>query len=99
MEIGAIRSFSELIMSIETEQAFIPHLNEKSEFLGKIIAPKSSYTILIGPEGDFTEQEVSDAMSRGILPASLGANRLRTETAGLIAGQIIATINEIDCDN
>ncbi len=89
-------SFSELVGSIETEQAFIPHLNDKTEYLGKIIKPHSSYTVLIGPEGDFTDQEVKKAIQKGIIPASLGANRLRTETAGIIAGQIIGTINEIN---
>lgn len=89
-------SFRELIGSIETEQAFIPHLNDKTEYLGKIIKPRSSYTVFIGPEGDFTDEEVEIAIQNGIIPASLGANRLRTETAGIIAGQIIGTINEIN---
>ncbi|MCX8020673.1 MAG: 16S rRNA (uracil(1498)-N(3))-methyltransferase [Chitinophagaceae bacterium] len=41
--------------------------------------------ILIGPEGDFTGQEVEQALDYGFLPVSLGKNRLRTETAGLVA--------------
>lgn len=94
-KLSQVQVFSEFVASIETDQAFIPHLNEKSEYLGKIIVPNSSYTVLIGPEGDFSPREVSDAIDLGILPASLGANRLRTETAGLVAGQIIATINEL----
>lgn len=43
------------------------------------------YTLLIGPEGDFTGEEISLAKQRGYLPVSLGENRLRTETAGLYA--------------
>jgi 16S rRNA (uracil1498-N3)-methyltransferase len=44
-----------------------------------------SQTILIGPEGDFTEEEIEHALKNGYKPISLGQNRLRTETAGLYA--------------
>ena len=94
-ELSESMSFNQLINSISGNQAFIPHLNSKTEYLGKLIRPNQSYTILIGPEGDFTDIEVESAFDKGILPASLGNNRLRTETAGIIAGQIISTINEI----
>ena len=43
------------------------------------------YTILIGPEGDFTENEISLALKNGFKAATLGKSRLRTETAGIIA--------------
>lgn len=56
--------YKELINSVATEQAFIPHLNDKTEYLGKIIKPHSSYTVLIGPEGDFTDQEVKIAIQK-----------------------------------
>ena len=49
-------------------------------------APKGSpITILIGPEGDFSEEEVRNAMLQGSIPVSLGESRLRTETAGMYA--------------
>jgi 16S rRNA (uracil1498-N3)-methyltransferase len=41
--------------------------------------------ILIGPEGDFTAEEVQAALERGAKPVTLGSNRLRTETAGIFA--------------
>jgi len=41
--------------------------------------------ILIGPEGDFTPEEINFAISKGFQPVSLGKNRLRTETAGIAA--------------
>jgi 16S rRNA (uracil1498-N3)-methyltransferase len=41
------------------------------------------YTVLIGPEGDFTGEEVSEAVSAGYLPFQLAESRLRTETAGI----------------
>ena len=49
-------------------------------------------TILIGPEGDFTKQEVELAVSNGFQPASFGENRLRTETAALYACMAIHTL-------
>jgi 16S rRNA (uracil1498-N3)-methyltransferase len=41
--------------------------------------------ILIGPEGDFSEKEVHEAVEKGFMPVTLGKSRLRTETAGVIA--------------
>jgi len=49
--------------------------------------------ILIGPEGDFSEQEVSLAINYGFKPISLGAERLRTETAALVACHTVNLIN------
>lgn len=53
-------------------------------------------TILIGPEGDFSRQEVDLAKSRGFIPVSLGSSRLRTETAALAACFIVNILNEPD---
>jgi 16S rRNA (uracil1498-N3)-methyltransferase len=50
--------------------------------------------ILIGPEGDFSEEEVRLAISAGYLQISLGENRLRTETAALVACHTINLINQ-----
>ncbi|HXD77381.1 MAG TPA: RsmE family RNA methyltransferase, partial [Puia sp.] len=45
--------------------------------------------ILIGPEGDFTGEEAAEAMDKGFIPVSLGHNRLRTETAGVVAATLL----------
>jgi 16S rRNA (uracil1498-N3)-methyltransferase len=50
--------------------------------------------ILIGPEGDFSKQEIEQAIKNGYHPISLGENRLRTETAALVACQTIIFINQ-----
>jgi 16S rRNA (uracil1498-N3)-methyltransferase len=42
-------------------------------------------TILIGPEGDFTPMEIEMASKNGFIPITLGENRLRTETAAIVA--------------
>ncbi|MFT4094034.1 MAG: RsmE family RNA methyltransferase [Niabella sp.] len=49
----------------------------------------SSSIILIGPEGDFTPEEINIAMEKGYQPVTLGAARLRTETAGIVAAAIL----------
>ena len=47
------------------------------------LEPTGQYTILVGPEGDFTEEEVDAALRSGYKPLHLGESRLRTETAGV----------------
>lgn len=45
--------------------------------------------ILIGPEGDFSPEEVRSALNEGFVPVTLGGNRLRTETAGVVAATLL----------
>lgn len=90
-------SFEEYIESItESETVYIAHLNDYSEYLGKVVKPIGNINIIIGPEGDFTEEELKFAFSRGVKPVSLGSSRLRTETAGVVSCQIVNTVNEIN---
>jgi len=49
--------------------------------------------ILIGPEGDFTEEEIALARAQDFIPISMGESRLRTETAGIVACQSISFVN------
>jgi 16S rRNA (uracil1498-N3)-methyltransferase len=50
--------------------------------------------ILIGPEGDFSNEEVELAIKEGFIPVSLGDSRLRTETAALVACHTVNLINQ-----
>ena len=50
--------------------------------------------VLIGPEGDFSEKEVADALALGFVPVSLGNSRLRTETAAVVACHTAVLLNE-----
>jgi 16S rRNA (uracil1498-N3)-methyltransferase len=73
---------------------FIAHCREgEKQALWKIIKPKEKVVILIGPEGDFTEEEVNLATEAGFLPISLGTQRFRTETAGIVACHTVSLIN------
>lgn len=64
-----------------------PHLKDTYE-------KGSDALILIGPEGDFTGGEVKLAMASGFRPVSLGSSRLRVETAGVVACQVVNMMNE-----
>jgi len=51
--------------------------------------PPVTQLILIGPEGDFSPKEIETALKEGFLPVTLGDNRLRTETAGVVAATLL----------
>jgi 16S rRNA (uracil1498-N3)-methyltransferase len=59
-----------------------------------IYKPKESVLIIIGPEGDFSEKEVKEALNNNFQKITLGKERLRTETAGLYAVQSIHFLNQ-----
>ncbi len=54
----------------------------------------SDVTIMIGPEGDFSQPEIRAALDAGFIPVTLGDSRLRTETAGMFACAAVHTINQ-----
>jgi 16S rRNA (uracil1498-N3)-methyltransferase len=67
-------------------QSFIAHCDQKEGISLKVAyTPGQSATILIGPEGDFSTQEIKQALVSGFRAISLGNNRLRTETAALVS--------------
>lgn len=57
--------------------------------------PGQNVCIFIGPEGDFTADEVAQARQADAMPITLGPNRLRTETAAIVATQTIALLNQL----
>lgn len=65
---------------------------EKSDLKRRVPADKD-VVVLIGPEGDFTPSEIRAALQRGFEPVTLGKNRLRTETAALVACTTVNMIN------
>lgn len=77
----------------DTSQKFIAHCieTEKKDLSDLLDKSLLSQIILIGPEGDFTKEEVEFAMQNHFVPVSLGATRLRTETAGIVAATLLKT--------
>ena len=76
---------------------FIAHCEElDKKSLAKEVKPNTDVLVLIGPEGDFSPQEIEKALAKKFIPVTLGESRLRTETAGVVATQTVALINEIN---
>jgi len=78
-------------------QKFIAHCmeNEPRQLLSHLVKPGENVRILIGPEGDFSAEEVQLAINNNYIPISLGEQRLRTETAALASVHTIHVINEL----
>jgi len=76
-------------------QKLIAHCEDtKKQSLKNVLAPKQSIILLIGPEGDFSPNEIDLAQEHGFNPVSLGESRLRTETAAIVACHSVAFVNE-----
>ncbi len=87
--------FSEFIKKEQKGIKCIAHCRDsKKTVLKKIVNPKESITVLIGPEGDFSPSEISKSIEKNYIPITMGKARLRTETAGLVAVQNISFINQ-----
>jgi len=69
-----------------TLSRYIAHCYEsEKKLLQQIYTKGNNALILIGPEGDFSQEEVNAALQQNFMPISLGNSRLRTETAGVVA--------------
>lgn len=93
-EITEMIPFKNFINMPLEEQLFIAHLEEgERKDLQNAAQKKRNYCILIGPEGDFSPEEISLAKTKGFVPVGLGPARLRTETAGVISCHILNLVN------
>ena len=73
----------------------IAHCEETDKkTLKSILEKDQEYTILIGPEGDFSNKEIQLALENNYIPVMLGGTRLRTETAAIVACHSVAFTNE-----
>jgi 16S rRNA (uracil1498-N3)-methyltransferase len=77
-----------------TAQKFIAHCiaDEKASLSDLVNESLPSQIILIGPEGDFTKEEVDMALRHHFVPVALGDTRLRTETAGMVAATLLRLV-------
>lgn len=76
-------------------QKFIAHCYEgEKPLLKDILRSGEDALVMIGPEGDFSEEEVAKAIAAGFQPVSLGKSRLRTETAALVACHTLNLLNQ-----
>ncbi len=94
--LNPMTKFREFINKPFTGDKFISHCEEgeKSHLIDSLTAGCDAL-VLIGPEGDFSHSEIEMAMNAGFKPVSLGSSRLRTETAALVAVNIMNIMNRI----
>ncbi len=93
-----LTTLKDIIAQKSTSERYIAHCNpsqssEGKPYLGDKVTPGADIEILIGPEGDFSPEEVQLAISRGYKEISLGEQRLRTETAAVVATTIVSIKN------
>ncbi|WP_029273102.1 16S rRNA (uracil(1498)-N(3))-methyltransferase [Flavobacterium sp. KJJ] len=88
-------SFKEFVKQKNEGLQLIAHCEETDKkSLKEVLKPNENVTLLIGPEGDFSEKEIALALENNFKPVTLGNTRLRTETAAVVACHSVVFFNE-----
>jgi len=92
--LNEMTSFQSFLSGISADEKFIAHMDGSTPpYLHHAASRGKKYAVVIGPEGDFCSTELLAAREAGYVQVSLGQNRLRTETAGIVACQMLAHLN------
>lgn len=94
-ELRVVKTFSDYITEKTDAEKCIAFCGEKTIPIHDSISVGKPLRILIGPEGDFTDEEVELAVQQGYQSVSLGESRLRSETAGLYAVAAFKFLNRL----
>jgi 16S rRNA (uracil1498-N3)-methyltransferase len=87
-------NFGNIVLASGSAQKYIAHVDNTNQVhLKDVVKVGSTYLVLIGPEGDFSDEEIELAEANAFRKVSLGVSRLRTETAGLAACHILNLAN------
>ena len=87
-------TFKEFLKTTPNGLLLIAHCEETDKkTLKSVLKPNENVTLLIGPEGDFSNKEIELALEKKYVPVSLGNTRLRTETAAIVACHSIGFVN------
>ncbi|MCM1517922.1 MAG: 16S rRNA (uracil(1498)-N(3))-methyltransferase [Pseudoflavonifractor sp.] len=91
----------DIITDVKAAQRYIAYCDPSipRRLLAREYRPETNTLILIGPEGDFSTDEITVALDAGFVPVSLGDNRLRTETAALVACDTCHIIDQLNIKN
>jgi 16S rRNA (uracil1498-N3)-methyltransferase len=93
-KLNGLLSFKEIINLNKADQCFIAHCHDSNkENLKQLEFKNKSTLILIGPEGDFSKEEIELALKNNFKSLSISSNRLRTETAGLFVCQAASILS------
>lgn len=94
-ELRVVKTFSDYVKEKTEAEKCIAFCGENTKPIQDSILVGKALRILIGPEGDFTEEEVALALQHGYLSVGLGESRLRSETAGLYAVAAYKFLNRL----
>ncbi len=87
-------TFKEFLKTTPDGLLLIAHCEETDKkTLKSVLKPNENATLLIGPEGDFSNKEIALALEKKYVPVSLGNTRLRTETAAIVACHSVVFLN------
>lgn len=92
-KVNELMDFDKFIKTANLETKFLAHLTNDAKPLKDVAALKKEVLIMIGPEGDFAQDEILQAQNSGFQLITLGNSRLRTETAGVVACAIVNAFN------
>ena len=93
-KLNPLTKLGDLIKVQNMESKYIAHCEEqRQKKLNELYKKGSKSLVLIGPEGDFSTNEITLALDNNFKPITLGNNRLRTETAGVF---VCSTINLLE---
>lgn len=97
-EITEVTALKQFLEHCSDSQKFVCycHPSIPRQLLAKSLKPNEPVSILIGPEGDFSPEEIQTALAKDWIPVTLGDNRLRTETAALVAVDTVHIFNQIN---
>lgn len=97
--IDPMTPISQFLPTVTSPQRFMGYCSDSVErrLLAPSLKPGLDTTILIGPEGDFSPDEVRLALDCGFVPVTMGDNRLRTETAALVACDTCHIVRQLAC--
>ena len=93
-QLNEMTAFDKWLGATDSEHSYIAHCNEGGkQSLKTVYHAGQNAVIAIGPEGDFSIQEITQALTCGFKEISLGTSRLRTETAGVAVCHSVYFIN------
>ena len=96
-KLNKFKTFKEFMQVKNEGMQLIAHCEETSKkSLKSVLKPNQNVTLLIGPEGDFSEKEIQLATAQNFTAVSLGNTRLRTETAAIVACHSVVFVNEMN---
>jgi 16S rRNA (uracil1498-N3)-methyltransferase len=94
-KINNLQKIKDILESSKAEQKYIAHLEDEAQVhLRSVYRKGKSSCVLIGPEGDFTKDEIDLSEKYNFTSVTLGENTLRTETAGIYVSSLVNILND-----